>query len=137
MFDFSLAEVLLIVVVSVVFIGPKDLPVVVKAIVKIIKTLRGFANEIKHVFEEISRETGIADVKETLDAEIRLIQGDDGKMYESYTNLSSNDDVTLATQHENTAFGSAFDTDSKANQYYNVPTKLIEKSIEKHDDIKE
>lgn len=84
MFDLSLAEILLIVVVSVVFIGPKELPVVVKAIAKSLKILRGFAHEIKQAFDEISRETGIADVKETLEAEMRLIKGDDGKMYESY-----------------------------------------------------
>lgn len=84
MFDLSLAEILLIVVVSIVFIGPKDLPVVIKAIVKAIATLRGFAGDMKQAFEDISREAGIADVKETLEAEMRLIEGDDGKMYESY-----------------------------------------------------
>ena len=84
MFDLSLAEILLIVVVSIVFIGPKDLPVVIKAIAKLMKTLRDFTHEIKLAFEEISREVGVADVKETLEAEMRLIEGDDGKMYESY-----------------------------------------------------
>jgi sec-independent protein translocase protein TatB len=84
MFDLSLAEILLIVVVGIVFIGPKDLPVVIKAIAKAIKTLRGFTNEIKQAFEDISKEAGISDVKETLEAEMRLIEGDDGKMYESF-----------------------------------------------------
>jgi|CXWL01.1.fsa_nt_gi Tat protein translocase TatB subunit len=84
MFDLSLAEILLVVVVIVVFIQPKDLPVVVKAIAKFIKTIRDFSNDIRKAFDDIAKEAGIDDVKETLDAEMRLIKGDDGKMYESY-----------------------------------------------------
>ncbi len=84
MFDFSFAELLLVIVVTVVFIQPKDFPVVIKAIAKAMKTLRGFTHDIKQIFDDISRESGITDVKETLDAEMRLIKGDDGKMYESY-----------------------------------------------------
>ena len=94
MFDLSLAEILLIIVVAVVFIQPKDLPVLVKSIAKAIKTLRGFSHDIKQAFEDISKESGIADAKETLDAEIRLIKGEDGKMYESYNikNIEKHDD---------------------------------------------
>ena len=84
MFDLSLAEILLIIVVAVVFIQPKDLPMLVKSIAKAIKTLRDFGHDIKQTFEDISKESGITDVKETLDAEMRLIKGDDGKIYEAY-----------------------------------------------------
>jgi len=84
MFDLSLAELLLIVVVAVVFIGPKDLPIVVRAIAKFMANLRGFTHEIKAAFDDLAKESGVSDIKETLDAEMRLIQGDDGKMYESY-----------------------------------------------------
>ena len=84
MFDFSLAELLLVIIVAVVFIQPKDLPVLVKAIAKAMKTLRGFSHEIKQTFDDIAKETGINDARETLDAEMRLIKGDDGNMYESY-----------------------------------------------------
>lgn len=98
MFDFSFAELLLVIVVAAVFIQPKDFPVVIKAIAKAMKTLRGFMHDIKQTFDDISRESGIADVKETLDTEMRLIKGDDGKMYESYQvpplekNVKNNDD---------------------------------------------
>ncbi|MEK6746921.1 MAG: hypothetical protein AABY33_07820 [Pseudomonadota bacterium] len=84
MFDLSLAEILLVVVVVVVFMQPKDLPVVVRAIAKFIKTIRDFSHDIKQTFDDIAKEAGIDDVKETLEAEMRLIQGDDGEMYESY-----------------------------------------------------
>ncbi len=84
MFDLSLAEILLIVVVVVVFMQPKDLPVVVRAIARFLKMIRDFSHEIKQAFEDIAKEAGIDEVKETLEAEMRMIQGDDGKMYESY-----------------------------------------------------
>lgn len=84
MFDLSLAEILLIVVVAVVFIGPKDLPVVVRAVARFINNLREFSHEIKQAFDDLAKEAGVEDIKETLDAEVRMIQGDDGKMYESY-----------------------------------------------------
>jgi Tat protein translocase TatB subunit len=84
MFDLSLAELLLIVVVIVVFIQPKDIPVVVRAIARAIATLRGYINEMKAAFEDIAKESGVADVRETLEAEMRMIEGDDGQMYESY-----------------------------------------------------
>ena len=95
MLDFSLAELLLVIVVSVVFIGPKDLPVIIKALSKAMNTLRGFTHEIKQAFDDISRESGLHDAKETLDAEMRLIKGDDGKYYESYD--IKNIDVGTAT----------------------------------------
>lgn len=84
MFDLSLAEILLVVVVGVVFIGPKDLPVIVRAVAKGIKTLRGFTHEIKQAFDEVSRDTGLKDSIDSIEGEMRLIKGDDGKLYESY-----------------------------------------------------
>lgn len=84
MFDLSLAEILLVVVVMVIFIEPKDLPVIVRAVARFIKTIRDFGHDIKQAFEDVAREAGIDDVKNTLETEIKLIEGDDGNMYESY-----------------------------------------------------
>lgn len=84
MFDFSLAELLLVIVVGVVFIGPKDLPVVIKAVSKAMRTLRDFSHEVKQAFEDISRESGLQETKQALETEMRLIKGDDGKYYEAY-----------------------------------------------------
>ena len=35
-------------------------------------------------FDDLAKEAGVDDIKETLDAEMRMIEGDDGKLYESY-----------------------------------------------------
>lgn len=80
MFDLSLAELALIIVVAVVFIGPKELPVVIKAIARGLRALRGLISDIRRAFDELAEESGLKDVEK----DIRLIKGDDGRMYEAY-----------------------------------------------------
>src|SRR5208282_4037413 len=84
MFDFSFAEIALIVIVAVVFIGPKELPVVIKAVAKALRAIRSLANEIRQAFEELGRESGLNETAEEFKHEITMIRGDDGKMYEAY-----------------------------------------------------
>jgi Tat protein translocase TatB subunit len=84
MLDFSFAELLLVVIVAVVFIQPKDMPVIIRAIAKAMHSIRNLSHEVKQAFDDVARETGLHDTRKTLDAELRMIQGDDGKMYESY-----------------------------------------------------
>jgi sec-independent protein translocase protein TatB len=80
MFDLSFAELALIVIVAVIFIGPKDLPVVLRAVSKALKSIRGFGRELHKAFDDLSKESGVADIER----EVRMLQGDDGKLYESY-----------------------------------------------------
>jgi Tat protein translocase TatB subunit len=84
MLDFSLAEIALVAVVTVVFIGPKELPTVVRTVGKAIRATKSLTNEIKQSFDELTREAGITDAADHLNREIRMIKGDDGKMYEAY-----------------------------------------------------
>ena len=76
MFDFSFAEIALVVVVAVLFIGPNELPVVIRAI-------RSLGKELRGVFDEIARESGLEEMAKDVN-EITMIKGDDGKMYEAY-----------------------------------------------------
>lgn len=82
--DLSLSEILLIVVVAVVFIGPKELPAVVRASAKGMRALRGLTRDIRKAFDELAEESGVKDVTDSINAEMRMIKGDDGKFYESY-----------------------------------------------------
>ena len=84
MFDFSLGEVALVAVVGMVFIRPKDLPVVVRAVAKVMNYFKALSKEVKDAFNEVARDAGVDDLKQTLDTEMRLIKGDDGKFYEAY-----------------------------------------------------
>ncbi|MDX1975654.1 MAG: Sec-independent protein translocase protein TatB [Rickettsiales bacterium] len=84
MFDLSLSEIILVVAVAVIFIGPKELPAVIRSFVKCMRSLKAMASEIRQAFDEVAKESGIDDIKKEIDQEVRLIQGDDGSMYESY-----------------------------------------------------
>lgn len=87
MFDFSLAELGLIAVVSVIFIGPDELPVVIRHVSKGLRTVRNLSKELRDAFDDLSRESGVQDISKQFENDIRnpiMIKGDDGKMYESY-----------------------------------------------------
>ena len=84
MFDFSFAEIALVVIVAVIFIGPNELPVVIKAVAKAMRTIRSLAKELRAAFDDLSREAGLHDTADEISKEIRMIKGDDGQMYESY-----------------------------------------------------
>lgn len=84
MFDFSFAELALIVVVMVVFIGPKEMPAVVRAIVKAMRSVKALGHEVRGAFDELSRESGLTDITGDIEREVKMIKGDDGKFYESY-----------------------------------------------------
>jgi Tat protein translocase TatB subunit len=84
MFDLSFAEILLVVIVAVIFIGPNELPVVIRTVAKFMRSMRSLARELRDVFDDLSRESGVKDAADDFHQEIRMIKGDDGKMYEAY-----------------------------------------------------
>ncbi len=88
MFDLSLAEIVLVVLVAVVFIGPKELPVVIRAVVKAMRYMRGLMHEVRGMFDDLAKETGIADDINDLKADVKMIKGEDGKWYESYPHIA-------------------------------------------------
>lgn len=79
--ELSLGEILIIAVAAVVFIGPKDMPAVIRAVAKCLRGVRAFYNEMRKGFDDLARESGLNDVSPP---DMRLIKGDDGKLYESY-----------------------------------------------------
>lgn len=84
MFDLSLAEMALIVAVAVVAIGPKELPVVIRAVGRGIGQLRAMAHELKEAFTGLAEESGLKDAADEIEREARYIEGDDGQRYRSY-----------------------------------------------------
>ena len=73
MLDISLAELFLIVVVAVIFIGPKELPHVIRGLAKAMRAIKSVTGEIKKTWDEIADSP-----------DIKMIRGDDGKWYESF-----------------------------------------------------
>lgn len=82
--DISLAEMLVVMVVAVIFIGPKELPTVVRALAKAMRWLRNLSCDVRTWFDNLAEESGVKDAADAVTADIRLIKGDDGNLYESY-----------------------------------------------------
>ena len=68
MFDFSGSELLVIAVVALVVIGPKDLPKVLRAAGKWAAKARAVAREFQSSIDEMIRESELADVKKEMES---------------------------------------------------------------------
>jgi sec-independent protein translocase protein TatB len=67
MFDISWSEFLLIGVVALIVIGPKELPAVMRTIGQWTRKVRGMASEFQNQFQEAIREAEMADLKKEVD----------------------------------------------------------------------
>lgn len=65
MFDFGISsgELLLIAIVALIVVGPKDLPQLLRTIGRLMTKMRGMAREFQSHIDEAMRETGVDDVK--------------------------------------------------------------------------
>jgi sec-independent protein translocase protein TatB len=70
MFDFAWSEIVLIGVVALIAIGPKDMPVAIRTVSTFIKKARRMAAEFQTHVDEMVREADLSDVKKTF-SEIR------------------------------------------------------------------
>ena len=66
MFDFAWSEIAMIAAVALVVIGPKDLPVALRAISGFIKKARRMAGEFQTHVDEMMRDADLKDVKDSL-----------------------------------------------------------------------
>lgn len=80
MFDIGITELLLIVVAAIVFVGPKDLPVVVRAVAKCLRELRAFYLGAKHQAMKLVDEVGLSDIHQEMTTIIDL----EGKPQQAY-----------------------------------------------------
>ena len=65
MFNFDWSELALIAVVALVLIGPKDMPVAIRALSDGLKKLRRMAGELQGHVDEMVREADLGDARET------------------------------------------------------------------------
>lgn len=66
MFDIGWTEMLVIGVVAIVVVGPKDLPALLRGVGRIVRQLRGLAREFQGGVEEFIREAELDDVKKSI-----------------------------------------------------------------------
>lgn len=67
MFDFSSGELLLIALAVLIFIKPKDLPVVLRTVGQWTGKIRRMAGEFQDQFREAMREAEVSDLKKDID----------------------------------------------------------------------
>jgi sec-independent protein translocase protein TatB len=67
MFDISWSEFLLIGIVALVVIGPKELPAVMRTLGQWTRKVRGMATEFQNQFQEAMREAEMTDLKKQVD----------------------------------------------------------------------
>jgi sec-independent protein translocase protein TatB len=65
MFDFSWSEIMVIGIVALIAIGPKDMPVAIRAITRVLKKMRRMAGEFQGHVDEMMREADLQDVQST------------------------------------------------------------------------
>jgi len=68
MFDISWTEFLLIGVVALIVIGPKELPGVLRTLGQYTRKVRGMAADFQNQFQEAMREAEMADLKKEVDS---------------------------------------------------------------------
>lgn len=66
MFDFAMSEIALIGVVALIAIGPKDLPIAIKAVTGALKKARRMASEFQTHVDEMVREADLGEVRDQI-----------------------------------------------------------------------
>ncbi len=80
MLDVGFSELLLIAVAAIVFVGPKDLPVVIRHVAKFMRELRGLFSSIRKHMNQLVDEAGIDDLTRDMTTIIDL----EGKPQKAY-----------------------------------------------------
>ena len=117
MFDVGWSELVVIGVVALVVIGPKELPGVIRTVGKAVGKLRTMAGEFRGQFDEAMREAELHDVKKTFTDAADVATSAANSITEPVTSLQSEmqaavSDVTGASQVSDTLAG--VDADAKA-----------------------
>lgn len=73
MFDIGWPELLLLIIVAVVVVGPKDLPRLMATVGRYVARARAMAAEFQRGFEDLARETELEELKKEID---RVGEGD-------------------------------------------------------------
>lgn len=67
MFDLGWPELMLIMVVALIVIGPKELPNTIRTVSAVMRKVRAAAREFQSGLDDIARESGLDDVKRQID----------------------------------------------------------------------
>lgn len=96
MFDLTSSKLLILVIVAVVVVGPKDLPILLRTLGKYMGIIRRHANEFKAQIDEAIREAELDELKKTADSMSREIEQSIIEPMDRNVEFSSSRSVTPA-----------------------------------------
>jgi len=68
MFDLGWSELLLVAVLAIIFVGPKDLPKMMRTVGQYVAKVRAMAREFQSSFDELARETELDELRREVSA---------------------------------------------------------------------
>ena len=102
MFDLGWPELMLIMVLAFVVIGPKELPNAIRMVMGVVRKVRSAAREFQSGIDDLARESGLDDMKR--DLEDNLDYYDPG---EALKRISESDDDMLGLEDDPLAAGNS------------------------------
>ena len=106
MFDLGLTELLLIGIVALIIVGPKDLPVLFRRVGEFVGRMKGMAREFTSAMNEAADEAGVKDVTKTIRAATNPIKagfdkvGETSKEFTNFDPLSETGRLASARANE-------------------------------------
>lgn len=94
MFDLTSSKLMILGLVALIVVGPKDLPLLLRTIGKYVGLIRRHANDFRAQFDEAMRDQELANLKAEMEAVKRDVQD---TLHDAHQSVRS--DVTAATQH--------------------------------------
>ena len=68
MFDIAGTELLLLIALAIIFVGPKDLPRLMRAIGAFVRKARMVARDFQRAFEDVANEADLEDIRKEAEA---------------------------------------------------------------------
>ena len=72
MFDIGWQELFLIGLVTILLVGPKEIPRVLRTVVAAVRKVRGLANDFQRGIDELARETELDQIRQDLEKNAKL-----------------------------------------------------------------
>ena len=94
MFDLGLTELLVIGIVALIIVGPKDLPVLFRRVGEFVGRMKGMAREFTSAMNDAADEAGVKDVAKTMRAATNPIKRGLDKVWETTKVFTSFDPIS-------------------------------------------
>lgn len=72
MFDIGGPELILVAIIAIIIIGPKELPAAIRTVTAVIRKARGLASDFRSGLDEMVRESELNEVKEDIEKSLDL-----------------------------------------------------------------